>query len=64
MPTKRPTYFHLRVSDRLRAVVIQRARKARLPLNEWIARVLAEKLGDASLGVIPRLPMGRPPKTD
>jgi hypothetical protein len=38
------------------------ATEANLPLNEYVARVLAMHLGHPELGHIPRKPMGRPRK--
>lgn len=50
------------ISPELLDAVHRAAIAAEVPTNEWVAKVLAEKLGNASLAAIPRKPMGRPRK--
>ena len=62
MATRQTTSFNLRMTERLRKLIVREAAKARLPCNEWIARTLAEKFGDPTLGEIPRATPGRKPR--
>ncbi|MDE2107353.1 MAG: hypothetical protein KGL39_59710 [Patescibacteria group bacterium] len=48
---------------RLKEAAGKAADEARLPLNEYVARVLAEHLGTPQLGSIPRKSFGRPRKS-
>lgn len=50
------------VDPELKRVAGEAAEKAGLPLSEWIAKVIARKLGKPSLGKIPRKAFGRPRK--
>ncbi len=52
--------FH--VDPELKDLAGEAAKKAGIPLGEFIARAIAEKLGRPDLGNIPRISWGRPRK--
>lgn len=52
----------LPISPELKNAIGDKADAANLPMNEWVARVLAEMLGRPELAAIPRKSMGRPRK--
>lgn len=54
--------YTIRISQELKDEIGRAADEAGLPMNEFIARVLAEHLGQPSLAAIPRKPSGRPRK--
>lgn len=47
---------------RLKQIVSDAATNARLPLSEYIVRVLAKEFKRPDLAIVPRKPMGRPRK--
>ncbi len=47
------------MDPRLKELIGQAADKADVPMNEWIAGILARRLGRPDLAAIPRLPLGR-----
>ena len=55
--------YTIRLSQELKDEIGRAADEAGLPMNEYIARVLAEHLGQPSLAAIPRKPSGRPRKS-
>ncbi len=59
-PVKLTTHLHLPVAPELKELVDQAAYDAGLPTNEYVAKILAEKLRRPDLARIPRKPMGRP----
>jgi hypothetical protein len=52
--------FCLRMSEQLKQAIGNAADEAGLPMNEYIARVMAKHLKKPQLAVIPRKPGGRP----
>lgn len=57
-----PAIFTFRLSPELKEALGLRADEEGLPLNEWMAAVLAEHIGRPELAKIPRKSMGRPRK--
>jgi len=55
-----PAIYTLRISPALKDALGDEADRAGLPLNEYLAQVLAEHLGRPELGIIPRKSIGRP----
>ncbi len=54
--------IEFRLSEKLKQVIGDAADKAGLPMNEYMARVLADHLGRPELAAIPRGLGGRPRK--
>lgn len=54
--------IEFRCNDELKELIGQAADEAKLPMNEYIAKVLAQHLGRLDLAEIPRISFGRPRK--
>lgn len=57
-----PAIFTIRMSPGLKEAIGQAADLAGLPMNEYMAQVMARHLGKPDLGMIPRKSYGRPRK--
>ena len=57
-----PAIFTIRMGPALKDAIGREADRVSLPMNEYIARVLANHLGRPELGAIPRKSLGRPRK--
>lgn len=57
-----PAIFCIRMGPELKELIGKAADNAGLPMNEYIAQVMAEHLGKPELGQIPRKSLGRPRK--
>lgn len=50
------------VHPELKRLIGERADKAGVPMNEYVAKILADHIGKKELAAIPRKKMGRPRK--
>ena len=63
-PMRPAAILTINIDPDLKALIGERADEERLPMNEWVAQVLAKKLGRPDLAEIPRKSFGRPRKVD
>lgn len=54
--------IEFRCSEELKELIGKSADKEGLPMNEYLAKVVADHLGRPDLAEIPRISMGRPRK--
>ena len=59
-PMRPAAVLYLPLDERLKEQIGLAADDANLPMNEWVAQILADKLGCPELAKIPRKAMGRP----
>lgn len=52
------------LDPRLKELIGTAADAADMPMNEWVAQVLANHLQRPELGIVPRKPFGRPRNKD
>lgn len=59
-PVRPAAVLTVPLDPELKELIGQAADEAELPMNEWVASVIAEKLGRPDLAKIPRKSFGRP----
>jgi len=62
-PTRLTSPLYLPIDPQLKEAVELVAWNAGMTTNEWVAMVLADKIGKPHLAPIPRKRMGRPPQS-
>ena len=63
-PMRPAAILTINIDPELKNLIGERADEERLPMNEWVAQVLAKKLGRPDLAEIPRKSLGRPRKVE